>query len=465
MTDHPTTSNPDPSATRRHRGRSGLSRRNFLQALGAVGAIGAGGGALLQRSGASGPSTQGPATSGAPAARRAAEAVAGTATGGADPVGRRLPSSVDDRVLVVVDLRGGNDGLSTLSPIDDPILARLRPTLGLAPEDILALDDEVGLHPSLASLHRRGLTTVEGVGPIDGDLSHFAMTERWERGDATGGAGLRNGFLGRLADALDDGSPLVGVSVAGTTPHLLTDRAATMALDGPDSLWFLEPGQWFEIEAYRNGLDQLATGLRSSRADHRSGELLGLAANGYGQLLDLATDLDQTGEGEIDWTKPMLADGGGLGQSLYLASELVAADVGVRVIYAADGDYDTHQSHQWRQEANLGRLDAAVGGFLDRADELGFGDRVLVATVSEFGRRVGENDDGLDHGSASTMLVAGPVDDRRLGDRPPLDDLDDDGNLRVTVGFDRYLAALAEQWLGVEAASVLPDQPSPIDLL
>lgn len=456
MTDRPSTdvtdvTDPDPNPG--PASQPGLSRRRVLQAIGAMGAIGAGGGAFLQRSGAGGAPAPGSPGSGTSAARLAAEAVAGTTATGTDPVGRRLPGAIDDRVLVVVDLRGGNDGLSTLSPIDDPILARLRPTLGLTAEEILALDDQVGLHPALTNLHRRGLTTVEGVGPIDGDLSHFAMTERWERGDATGGAGLRNGFLGRLADALGDGSPLVGVSVAGATPHLLTDRAATMALDGPDSLWFLEPDQWFEIEAYRNGLEHLATGLGAPAPGRRSDELLGLAAAGYGQLLDLATDLDQTGEGEIDWSQPMLADGGQLGQSLYLASELVAADVGVRVIYAADGDYDTHQGHRWRQQDNLSRLDAAVGGFLDRADELGFGDRVLVATVSEFGRRVGENDDGLDHGSASTMLVAGPVDDRRLGDRPPLDDLDDDGNLRVTVGFDRYLAALAEQWLGVEAAS------------
>jgi len=364
----------------------------------------------------------------------------------------------------VVDLRGGNDGLSTLAPIDDPILNDLRPRLALDPEQILALDDQVGLHPAMTRLHGRGLTTVEGVGPTDGDLSHFAMTERWQRGDVAGSAGLRNGFLGRLTDALDVGSPLTGVSVAGPTPHLLTDRASTMALDGPGSLWFLEPDHWFEVDAYRTGVDRLAEATWPGDGG-RQAKLLGSVSSSYGQLLDLATDLSPLDEDEIDWDQPMLSDGGALGHGLYLAADLVAADVGVRVVYAADGDYDTHQGHEWRQQDNLGRLDAAVGGFLDRADELGFGDRVLVATVSEFGRRVAENDDGLDHGAASTMLVAGPVADQRLGDRPPLDDLDDDGNLRVTVGFDRYLGALSEQWLGVEAASVLPGEPQPIDLV
>ncbi|MEL6984057.1 MAG: hypothetical protein AAFO29_16655, partial [Actinomycetota bacterium] len=358
MTDRSAPANP-PAASLAATRRSRLSRRNFLQALGAIGAIGAGGGALAYRSGDGAGSGTGAPGSTAPATRRAAEAVAGTTAAGADPIGRTVPGAVEDRVLIVVDLRGGNDGLSTLSPIDDPLLARYRPTLGLAPEEILALDDDVGLHPALVNLHRRGLTTVEGVGPIDGDLSHFAMTDRWVRGDAAGEAALHNGFLGRLADAVDDSSPLVGVSVAGPTPHLLTDRAATMALDGPDSLWFLEPDQWFEIDAYRTGLDRLATQAGAGRSD-RPGQLLDLASTGYGQLLDLATDLRRSDEDEVDWSLPMLADGGNLGQGLYLAAELIAADVGVRVIYAADGDYDTHESHQWRQQDNLGRLDAAV---------------------------------------------------------------------------------------------------------
>ncbi len=450
---------------RSSRPQTGLSRRGFLRAAGAIGAIGAGGGALLAASGSGATPEPAGSPDTAAGARRAAEGLAQQPTGGADPVGRRLPGAVEDRVLVVVDLRGGNDGLSTVAPIDDPILNDLRPRLALDPDQILGLDDEVGLHPAMTRLHRRGLTTVEGVGPTDGDLSHFAMTERWQRGDVTGSAGLRNGFLGRLTDALDVGSPLTGVSVAGPTPHLLTDRAATMALDGPGSLWFLEPDQWFEIDAYRTGVGHLAGAGWPVDDGGRPAALLDAVSSSYGQLLDLAADLGPLDGDEIDWDQPMLSDGGALGHGLHLAADLVAADVGVRVVYAADGDYDTHQGHEWRQQDNLGRLDAAVGGFLDRADELGFGDRVLVATVSEFGRRVAENDGGLDHGAASTMLVAGPVADRRLGDRPPLDDLDDDGNLRVTVGFDRYLGALAEQWLGVEAASVLPGAPQPIDLI
>lgn len=445
------------------------SRRRFLRALGAAGAITATGGALLGCSSPLGPDggSGGPDASGLGSGDSPANGWAVAGTDPQLPVGRRLPGAVDGRVLVVVDLLGGNDGLSTLIPHGDDTYHRLRPTLAVPAEDVLRLDGEAGLHPSLARLHRRGVTTVEGVGPVDGDLSHFAMTERWQRGDVTGANSLRTGFLGRLVDAVDEGSPLTGLSLAGPSPHLLAGRAATMALTGPDDLWFLEQNDWFEVDAYRAGLAAMIGDLAGDPAGAGGGrdQLLATTADSYRELLDLATDLSTDDGDEWDWDEPMLAEGGELGQRLRAATDLLAADIGVRVVYVADGDYDTHQDHHWRQADNLARLDAAVAGFLDRVETMGMGDRVLVATVSEFGRRVPENAGGLDHGSASTMIVAGPVGDRRLGDRPALDDLDDDGNLRVAVGFDRYLAGLAQSWMGVEAASVLPGEPEPIELV
>ncbi len=432
---------------------SPLSRRRFIQSLGAAGAVAAGGAALA---GLSGRGREFPGL-GTPGARTPGSGF--DASGGVDMApGRRLPGAVDGRVLVIVDLQGGNDGLSTLIPAGDPRYYDRRPGLAISEDEVLGLDDEVGLHPALARLHRRGLTTIEGVGPASGDLSHFAMTERWERGDVRGDNGLRTGFLGRLTDSLDDGSPLVGVSMAGPTAHLQTNRAATMALEGPDDLWFLEPNDWSEVTAYRHGVATFA-------AERGDGGLVEHAASSFRDLSALAIDLAGDEESEPDWEDSMLQNGGELGRRLYFAADLISADVGVRVVYVADGDYDTHQDHRWRQADNLDRLDAAVDGFLGRAEAGGFADQVLVATISEFGRRVPENDGGLDHGSASTMLIAGPVGDRRLGERPPLDDLDDDDNLRVTVGFDRYLAGLAENWLGVEASSVLPGEPEPLDLI
>ena len=108
-------------------------------------------------------------------------------------------------------------------------------------------------------------------------------------------------------------------------------------------------------------------------------------------------------------------------------------------------------------------LDGALDAFLGEVETLGLADRVLVATTSEFGRRPEENGDGgLDHGTASTMLLAGPVALTRIGEPPSYTDLDDDGNVSATVSFDRYFATLAD-WMGVAPADVLPGNPQPID--
>ena len=429
-----------------------LSRRAFLRSLGAAGALAAGAGALAGCTSGSSPSSAGPA-----GADRTG------ATGGAgpgDPVGRVVPGAVDGRVLVVVDLQGGNDGLSTLVPYGSGRYRDLRPNLAVAGEEVLAGDGEVGFHPSLSRLARRGVVTVEGVGPVSGDLSHFDMSARWQRGDVDGtGTRLRTGFLGRLTDALDDGSPLLGVALGGPSPHLGNERASTMSLDSLDALWFLEPADWSEASAYQQGLTAFGG----------DDQLPAVAAGSYRQLLDLAGRLAAGGDEEeghdVDWEHPMVAEGGELGWQLYLAADLIGAGLGTRVVYTGVGGYDTHTDHLYAAEANLAQLDVAVDGFLTRAGELGFADRVLVATISEFGRRVPENGSGLDHGNASTMLVAGPVGDRRAGERPSLDDLDENDNLRTTIGFDRYLASLAQEWLGVEAASVLPGAPEPVGLL
>lgn len=360
-----------------------------------------------------------------------------------------MPGAVDNRILVVVHLDGGNDGPSMVVPANDPAYYDQRPTLGVDPDEVITLDSRLGLAPGLAPLAGRPLTTVEGVGPIRGDLSHFAMTRRWEQGDASGENYLRTGFLGRLADALDDGSPLVGVATGGISPSMLSAHASTMSMASPDQMWFLQ-GDWDSVAAYQRQLQLFGEGK---------------ASESLSQLYRLAQATKHVDDGEIDWDLPMLADGGELGRQLYMAAGFIEANVGIRIVQANLGGFDTHDNHGWRHADLMTKLGSSVGGFLDLADEKGFADRVLVATTSEFGRRVGENDGGLDHGSASTMLVAGPINGQRLGEPSSLTELDVDDNLMTTMGFDRYLGSLAQEWLGVEASSVLPGDPQPIGLV
>ncbi len=431
--------------------RPNISRRVFLERLILASAGTAGAGwlaACTSGQNASGTSNTIPVPAGAPA--------------GSTQTGRLAPGHISDRILVVVDLQGGNDGLSTVIPASDPTYWDLRPNLAIDEDDLLPLNDRLALNPELHRLHQRGLTVVEGVGPIDGDLSHFAMTERWERGDAKGTENHRTGFLGRLVDTLDTGQPLVGASLSGPTPYLVSDQAATLSLDGLGSLWFLDPVEWTDARAYQRLIGEYSalTGL-SPTSEH----LTSLVPDSYERLIDLASKISSVDESEIDWEDPMLTEGGEIGAQLFLAADLIAADVGTRVIYTSFTDFDTHSDHQWRHPYLMSQFDVAVDGFLDRIDEMGMSDYVTVATVSEFGRRAAESGQGLDHGVASSMLVMGPGEDQVLGVPSPLDELDQDGNQRTTVSFDQYFATLAQDWLGIEAGSVLPGDPGTLGLL
>ncbi len=415
------------------------SRRLFLQRLAALGAATAGAQLLASCS------ASGSADGGSNAGPSAQDSQVDQLSSGVLTAGH-----VQGRVLVIVNLDGGNDGPSTVVPAGSSTYYDLRPNLAIDDGEVLTLNDRIGLNPRLTQLHRRGLTVVEGVGPAAGDLSHFAMAARWQQGDVDGTARLRTGFGGRLTDALDQGSPLTGVSLAGTAPFLLGHLAPGLSLSGPGDLDFLRPTDWEESSAFQEALGSFGPGP---------------VAVAFEQLLDLGRRLQSMEDSEIDWEHPMVSEGGSLGRQLWAASDIIEADLGTRVIYTEHGGFDTHEGHEWQHDSLMGELDAALGGFLDRADEGGFADRVLVATTSEFGRRFRENDGGLDHGSGSTMLVAGPIEPQILGEPSDLNDLDEDGNLRVTTTFDRYLGSLAEEWLGVEAASVLPKPPELLGLV
>ena len=357
---------------------------------------------------------------------------------------------VEQRVLVLIEFQGGNDGPSTVVPYGSSAYYDRRPRLAIAPEEVLPIDDEVGLSPFLARLHQRQTATVEGVGPIDGVLSHFEMVERWEQGDMRGRGGQRAGFLARLADAVDVGAPVTGLSVAGHTPRFDASQSSTLALNDLNQLRVLTDDEWI-YPRYRAAVRSFGGGPMST-----------VITQSWNKLFDVGDRI--SGGLEVDGDSLMIQEGAQLGRQLAMAAELIKADAGVKVVHASLGGFDTHDNHRGRHEQLMRRFDAAVDGFLDAIHQAGLGDRVLVATSSEFGRRVGENGSGLDHGAASSMLLIGPVEPGRVGDPSPLGDLDRNGNLKTTIPFDRYLATLAQDWLGVEAASILPESPEPLGL-
>lgn len=369
------------------------------------------------------------------------------------------PPPPTHRTLVLVELGGGNDGLDTLIPFEDGRLRDARPTLTPDPADVIDLGDGWGLNRRLGPLDERGLAALAGVGSPAPDLSHFEMLDRWARGTPALGAmeaaagGTATGFLARMADALATEDELVGASLQfGEAAIMRSEGSRTAGLGDVAANALLDPEVGAEVKAR---IALLASGARTGPTEAARRQL-----RPVGSLLDVLHALPSA---TPDVTYPDSA----LGLQLAAASRLLRAPSGLRVLHVPQtvADYDTHGRHRETHDRLFDELGVALAAFHDDLVHHGMADRVLVATISEFGRRVAEASGGLDHGTASTMLLMGPVVAGAHGERPDIGDLDDDGNLRTPTAFDRYYATLAA-WLDVDPGQVLgePGGPAPVPL-
>ena len=437
-----------------------FDRRRFLTLAG----LGAGGLLAVGCSdGSKRAAGAGPGSTGAPPAGKGG--AGGSTTSGApsnEPAGQPTKSTkagtASSRRLVVIEFDGGNDGLSTLVPFGLAGYGDLRKRTAFDPKDLVHLDDHVGLPKALTGLHDKGLAVVQGIGVPKPDGSHFAMMDRWWRGDVTGSAGLPTGFLGRLCDALTDASsPLVGLSFGSANhPAMQSARANTLTIPGGDpggNLAGADPN-----DLVRRSFQEAFTEMVSANGGD---DWLTAARRGGRSALDVAMML----AGLKDDKQPAEYPGGQLAEGLKTAARLFAADEHLRVVHVPmGGDFDTHQDHPNRHSQLMTQLNDALVAFLNDLEGRGLRESVLVATTSEFGRSAKDNgSDGLDHGAASAVLLAGPVKAGVHGQHPSLTDLDGDDNLVATIGFDQYYATIAETWFGIPASDVLPGNPRPID--
>ncbi len=420
------------------------SRRKFLFGAGAAAtAIGAGG-VLLRSQDERWPSADaGSTTPDAP-------------TTAAKPL-PALASVPEGRTLVVINLEGGNDGLATLEPLDSARLRGLRDNLLHEPADLVPIDEEMGLNPSLAGLHQQGLAIVEGVGIPGGDLSHFEMTKRWATGARAQDDRYYTGFLGRLCDQLDEGAPLTGLAIGGHghSPALLSQKAATATLGDPDAGWyFRDEDPW--LRQFRSSISTMSP-LTSGSVSTASGSLLATAHQGILRALDLADMLD-----DFDIETPGVEyPGGELSDSLAAAAKLVRSNTGVRILQLTLSGFDTHDDQPGTHDYLMMQLNDALTAFRNDLATDGLDRSTLIATTSEFGRRPRSSGSGTDHGNASVALLAGPVAPGRHGEAASLTALDTDDNLAPTVTLSEYYATLAG-WFGIDPGLVLPDAPTPL---
>jgi uncharacterized protein (DUF1501 family) len=369
----------------------------------------------------------------------------------------------NDRVLVVVELAGGNDGLNTVIPFEDDRYHKARPTLHVVKEQVQRLTEHVGLHPSMeaaAQLFKEGkLAVVQGVGYPQPDRSHFRSMEIWHTA-STAARPPSTGWLGRVLDTSykeGDDDALAGVALTDGLPQALTAEKLTVpavrqienfntgVADTPDA----DPPR-------ARLLRQMSTGptvkgepipylRRQAETAYRTAAKLRDAAANY------QTDVEYPGD---------------LGAQLRRAAQVIAANLGVRLLWVSQGGYDTHSKQAPAHQALLGELSGALAAFQKDMEKHKAAERVLVLTLSEFGRRVDENaSQGTDHGAASCLFLCGSkVRGGLAGTYPSLEKLGE-GDLIHTVDFRAVYATILEKWLGCEAAKLLGGQFAPLDLL
>jgi uncharacterized protein (DUF1501 family) len=375
------------------------------------------------------------------------------ATGGAVSSPRATPTG-GARSLVILEIRGGYDGFATLIPYGDGRFRRLRDRIWVDREELLTLDERYALPPGLEPVKDR-LAFVEGVGVAKPDLSHFAMLQRWWQGDPDGTGTQHTGFLGRCCDLIAAGEPITGVSVgSGSSQAMVADRAATVSLPQLDMVREIakpEPNEQrlrAALDRYRRDVaDASAAGLDG--LDDETGHLMAIARESVGSGLDLLGNFTRLGE------RPKRYPDNELGTSLAMVRQLISLDVGMRVFHIPWGSLDTHSNQVYAHNEHMATLGTALAAFLDDLDEHGFSERVVLASTSEFGRRAEANGNGTDHGTASTMFLAGAVKPGRHGQAPDFARLDDTGNVKATTSMADYYATLAEGWLGVPAAEAM----------
>ncbi len=353
----------------------------------------------------------------------------------------------DGRILLVIQLDGGNDGLNTVVPFADEAYAKNRKVLKLTADRVIKVADGIGLHPAMgqaAKLLESGrLAIVPGVGYPNPNRSHFASMAIWQTARLDEQEHGGPGWLGRGFDAIPGASStFVG---PGSIPAAIRGRrAAASSMERIEDL-ALDPSL-VRAKISDDGDDLLAFVRRST--------------------LDAYTSSDRLTEIARDRTSAARYPATGLADQLKLIARLIKGGYDSRVFYTSQAGYDTHSQQLGAHDGLLGELSGGIKAFLDDLADAKLADRVLVVCFSEFGRRVRENGSGgTDHGAAGPVLLAGPaVTPGLLGVYPSLTDLVD-GDLKPHVDFRRIYATILESWLGLPAKPVLGGSFEPLRLL
>ncbi|MCE2404139.1 MAG: DUF1501 domain-containing protein [Dehalococcoidia bacterium] len=378
-----------------------------------------------------------------------------------------MASNGRERVIVVLSLSGGNDGLNTLVPYTNSNYYDYRPTLGISEDQVLRIDDEVGLHPSMTELKdiydQGNMAIIQGVGYPNPSRSHFRSMDIWHtcEPDKIGD----EGWLGRAIRELDPSTEnvLTGVNFGRGLPRALVCPGVPVASVG-------------NLETYG-----LLTGI--SGEDNRSQALevfsrMYAPAIGSGPVMDYIWETGRAALKGADilkvaperYSSSVEYGNYAMGQSMRGIAQVHFAELGTRVLYTTSpyNAFDTHANEAGDHARLWRQVSESVSDFYDDLREHNQGEEVIMLLFSEFGRRARDNGGGTDHGTGSVCFVIGDeVKGGLYGEYPSLNegDLEDGGDLLHTVDFRSVYATMLERWIGLDPAPIVGGTFEQMDFL
>ncbi|MEM1042019.1 MAG: DUF1501 domain-containing protein [Bacteroidota bacterium] len=372
------------------------------------------------------------------------------------PLLQRLARLTGNRSLVIVQMAGGNDGLNMIVPVTNDRYYQLRPTIALSRDETVALDSETGLHPAMGSLESLWgdgkMAVVQTVGYPSHNLSHFRSTDIWASGSSADDQ-VRTGWTGRYFDqrypnyAFEPPDFPVAIRIGGATSTLTrgADLSMGMSLSSARQLSDLAEGGVLYDEA---AVPPTAHGDELS--------FIRSIFNASFRYRDAVVEASEAGANRVEYPDDSFAE------TLAVIARLIKGNLGARLYVLQIGGFDTHSNQLERHQVILGRLAEGMTAFYADLAADSAADDVLAMTFSEFGRRVDQNGSaGTDHGTAAPMMLfGGGVNGGFYGDAPDLLDLDNAGNLKLSVDYRQVYATLLSHWFGLtssEASQVLFD--------
>ena len=378
-----------------------------------------------------------------------------------------MVSTVKDPVLAVMSLSGGNDGLNTVIPYNNYKYRDYRPSLSIASESIIPINDQLGLHPAMAPLKKYWdeghLAIIVGVGYPNGSLSHFRSMDIWATCEPD-----ELGLTGWLGSVIHDVDPrgenvLTGVNFGRGLPRSLAKEGVAVASVGDLSTYGLLTDMGIEDQR-AEALDlfgrMYAPAIGQGAVDDYI-RRTGIEALQGADILSAAPGL---------YTSDVEYASTAMGGYLRDMAQVHNADFGTRVMFttAPYNIFDTHANQSVCHANLLQDVSVNVDAFITDLRQLGKSDNLTLFFYSEFGRRAMDNGSGTDHGTGGVAFAIGDhVKGGIYGEYPSLEEgkLEDGGNLQHNVDFRSPYTTLLDRWMGLDAKSIVGGDFETLDFI